>query len=119
MKQIEVGVCVIDSRYRGVIYVVLHNLSDKSVTFNVGDKIAKILFEKISLPVITELLSFNYHTERATDGFGSSGNRFLVCIFSPKKKMIEQDFDVCHQLANEYFYFWVEAKKFVNKLFIL
>ena len=46
MRQVEVGAGVVDSGYRDVVYIVLHNLSDKSVTFNVGDKIAQILFEK-------------------------------------------------------------------------
>ena len=74
MKQIEVGTDVIDSGYRGVIYVVLHNLSDKSVTFNVEDKMAQILLKKIYLPVITEVLRFKEHPECDTCGFGRTGN---------------------------------------------
>ena len=74
VRQIEVGAAIIDSGYRVVVYVVLHNLPDKSVTFNVGDKIAQIFFEKISLPVITEVLNFNDHPKGGTRGFATTGN---------------------------------------------
>ena len=52
IKSIEVGAGVVDSGYQEIIYVVLHNLSREPVTFDVGDKIAQILFEKVSLPVL-------------------------------------------------------------------
>ena len=74
MRQIEAGAGVFDSGYRGVIYVVLHNHSDKDFEINVGDGIAQIVFEKISIPVLTKILSFSDHTERRVRGFGSSRN---------------------------------------------
>ena len=73
MKQIEVGAGVIDSGYRGVIWVVLHNHSDKDVNVNVGDRIDQIVFEKISLLVLIEVLDFTDQTERGSKGFGSTG----------------------------------------------
>ena len=72
MKQTEAGAGVIDSGYRRIIYVVLQNLSDKAVTFNVGDKIAQLLFENISLPVLVEVVDFGDTTGRDPFGFGST-----------------------------------------------
>ena len=74
MKQIEVGSGTIDSGYRGIVYVVLHYLSDKTVTFNEGDKIAQILFQKVSLLVLIEVRDFDDCTERDTRGFESTEN---------------------------------------------
>ena len=73
MKQTEAGAGVIDSGYKGIIYVVLQNPSDKAVTYNVGDKIAQLLFEKISLPVLVEVVDFDDTTGRGPFGFGSTG----------------------------------------------
>ena len=50
IKQIEARAGVMDSGYTRVIFVVLHNHSDKDYEMNVGDRIAQIIFEKISLP---------------------------------------------------------------------
>ena len=72
MRQIHGHAGVIDSGYRGIIYVVLHNLSEKPVTFNVGDKIAQLLFGKISLPVLAKVFDFENNTESGSDGFGST-----------------------------------------------
>ena len=73
MLQIEVGAGVIDASYRGIIWVVLHNHSDKEFRINVADRIAQIVFEMISLPVLTEALHFGDITECKTNGFGSTG----------------------------------------------
>ena len=64
MRHIEAGAGIIDSEYRGVIYVILHNHLDKDFEINVGDRIAQIVFEKISFPVLTKILSFSDDTER-------------------------------------------------------
>ena len=73
MKRIEVGAGVIDSGFRCVIYVVLHNHSEKEYTVDVGDIIAQIIFEKIYLPIFTEALDFTDLTEREPHGFGNIG----------------------------------------------
>ena len=69
-RSIEVRAGVVDSGYRGSIYVVLHHLSFEEVTFNV--KIVQIIFEKVSLPILTKVFDFRYQTERGTGGFGST-----------------------------------------------
>ena len=73
IRQIKSGAGVIDSGYRGAIFVVLHNHSDKDYKINVGYRIAQIIFRKISLPMLTETLSTSDHTERRAYGFGSTG----------------------------------------------
>ena len=44
MKQLEVGAGTIGNGYRGMVYIVLHNLAHKFVSFNVGDKLLKSYF---------------------------------------------------------------------------
>lgn len=63
---------VIDSNYRGEIKVIIQNLSEEVVNFIPGQKVAQILFQKVSSLTITEG-KINDNTERANKGFGSSG----------------------------------------------
>lgn len=80
MRSIDVGKGIVDSGYREIIYVVLHNLLCEEVTFNVGDKIAQILFEKISLLALSEAtkikFEFEDQTKRETVAFGSSDGKY-------------------------------------------
>lgn len=66
------GVGVIDSAYRGEIKVPLHNHSDKRQIIDVGERIAQLVIQPISLctPVEVEELD---ETERGSAGFGSTG----------------------------------------------
>ena len=68
------GVGVIDSAYRGEIKVPLHNHSDKSQIIDVGERIAQLVIQPISLctPVEVEELD---ETDRGVGGFGSSGQK--------------------------------------------
>lgn len=68
------GVGVIDSAYRGEIKVPLHNHSDKRQIIDVGDRIAQLVIQPISLctPVEVEELD---ETDRDVGGFGSSGQK--------------------------------------------
>lgn len=63
---------VIDSEYRGEIIVGIINLSKNEHTFEVGDKIAQILIQKIEHPSIEEVTSLD-ETLRGESGFGSTG----------------------------------------------
>lgn len=63
---------VIDSDYRGVIIVALHNDTDKCQTIHDGDRIAQMVimpYLGIQLHEVEELND----TERGTGGFGSTG----------------------------------------------
>ena len=68
------GVGVIDSAYRGEIKVPLHNHCDKIQIIDVGDRIAQLVIQPISLctPVEVEELD---ETDRGVGGFGSSGQK--------------------------------------------
>lgn len=68
------GVGVIDSAYRGEIKVPLHNHSDKRQIIDVGERIAQLVIQPISLctPVEVEELD---ETDRGVGGFGSSGQK--------------------------------------------
>lgn len=68
------AVGVIDSDFRGEIKVPLHNHSDTNKVIDVGDRIAQLVIQPISLcaPVEVEELD---ETDRGVGGFGSSGQK--------------------------------------------
>ena len=73
-KGINILAGVIDSGYRGEIQVALLNTDTKDpVTIEIGDRIAQILIQPISLfdMVVVESLT---DTDRGDGGFGSSGS---------------------------------------------
>jgi len=72
-KKLDVGACVIDSKYRGICHIHLFNNSNKSISFIKGDKIAQGIIVPIwdGQPNKVDYISVN--TERSTGGFGSSG----------------------------------------------
>lgn len=63
---------IVDSDYRGEVKVALHNYSDKNQVIDVGERIAQLVIQPISLctPVEVEELD---ETERGSAGFGSTG----------------------------------------------
>ncbi len=63
---------VIDAGYRGEILVGMVNLGDTAHTFQIGDKIAQMLIQKIEHPAIEEVPVLN-ETVRGENGFGSTG----------------------------------------------
>lgn len=72
LHKVEVVAGVIDPDYRGEIFVNLFNHSKNDFIINIGDRIAQIICEKISIPKLEEV----YHmpeTTRGSGGFGSSG----------------------------------------------
>jgi dUTP diphosphatase len=71
---IDVGAGVVDSDYMGPVGVVLFNLSpDTPFKVNVGDRVAQLILERISVPTITVVSEFQYSTKRGEGGFGSTG----------------------------------------------
>jgi dUTP pyrophosphatase len=63
---------VIDSNYRGELFVVLHNSTDKTFILKQGDRIAQLVIMPILLPTPIEVEELT-NTERGINGFGSSG----------------------------------------------
>lgn len=68
------GVGVIDSAYRGEIKVPLHNHSDKRQIIDVGERIAQLVIQPISLCTPVEVKELD-ETDRGVGGFGSSGQK--------------------------------------------
>ena len=76
-KGIDTLAGVIDADYRGEVGVCLVNHGAKEVSFSKGDKIAQIILERISTPLVVEVERKEDlgRTERGTGGFGSTGER--------------------------------------------
>ena len=69
---------VIDSGYRGEIKVCLINLDTSTpITIGRGDRIAQLLVQRVELPELVEVTSFDEaglaDTTRGDGGYGSSG----------------------------------------------
>ena len=66
------AVGVVDSDYRGELYVPLHNISTESFLAEHGMRIAQLVVTPVLFPEtkLTEMLD---ETDRGTNGFGSSG----------------------------------------------
>ena len=71
-KFIHVGARVIDSDYIGEISVILFNFGEKYFIVKMGDKNAKLIFEKIKTPTIKETDELE-GTGRGDSGGGSTG----------------------------------------------
>jgi dUTP pyrophosphatase len=63
---------VIDCDYRGEIQIIVKNLSDDIINITNGQKIAQMLIQKITYPIISEEIIDN-STTRGVNGFGSTG----------------------------------------------
>jgi len=72
---IDVLAGVVDSNYKGIIQVILFNHSSTPFVVNPGDRIAQLIFERITTPQLQEVLSESElsQTSRGVQGFGSTG----------------------------------------------
>jgi len=69
---IDTGAGVIDADYRGVVFVLLFNHSEKDFTVEPGDRVAQLIIEKIQTPDVLEVQDLE-ETLRGAGGFGSTG----------------------------------------------
>ena len=72
-SMITTGAGVIDADYRGIVFVLLFNHSDKDLEVKKGDRIAQLILEKIETPEIEQVDSLD-ETTRGSQGFGSTEN---------------------------------------------
>lgn len=73
-KHTDIGAGVIDSDYRGNVGVVIFNHSNDDIQIEQGDRIAQLIIEKISLPIVEDVEDGELElTERGEGGFGSTG----------------------------------------------
>jgi dUTP pyrophosphatase len=77
-KQLFVNAGVIDEDYRGEVKIVFYNPTQYIVSINKGERVAQLIIEKISYPIILEVDDLdktdNLPSERGERGFGSTGN---------------------------------------------
>lgn len=69
---IKVIAGVIDSTYRGEIFIAVANLRDKDYLFEKGDKVAQMIIQKKETVDFEEVDELS-ETKRGSDGFGSTG----------------------------------------------
>ena len=70
---IHIGAGTVDYGYRGIIKVVVFNLSQHDYAIVEGHRIAQLICEKICIPTPMVVDSIDSDTQRGTSGFGSSG----------------------------------------------
>ena len=63
---------VVDAGYRGEVLVGLVNLSTTRYVVRAGDKVAQMLIQKVTQPVLEEVDALD-STDRGNCGFGSTG----------------------------------------------
>jgi dUTP pyrophosphatase len=72
-KHTDIGAGVIDADYRGNIGVVIFNHSDEDINVSHGDRVAQLIIEQISTPVVEDVEGELDDTDRGEGGFGSTG----------------------------------------------
>ena len=65
---------IIDSDYQGEIMIMLKNVNHHEIALRHGERIAQLVFVKISSPTFLKVEEFSDETERGKGGFGSTGN---------------------------------------------
>lgn len=64
----------VDAGYHGEVKVILYNASpDENFIYAAGDRIAQLIIQKVELPEIIPVDSFEEKTDRGEGGFGSTG----------------------------------------------
>lgn len=71
-NSIDVGAGVIDQDYRGNVGVILFNFADADFEVKKGDRVAQLICERITYPVVEEAKTLS-DTTRGEGGFGSTG----------------------------------------------
>ncbi|AGE56352.1 dUTP pyrophosphatase [Paramecium bursaria Chlorella virus NE-JV-1] len=73
-KKYGIGVLTgtIDSDYRGEVFVLLFNTSERDFIINKGDRVAQLILSKIETPDVAEIIDIG-ETDRGEGGFGSTG----------------------------------------------
>jgi dUTP pyrophosphatase len=69
---LNIGAGVIDSDYRGTVGVIIFNHGSADFVVGVGDRIAQLIIERISIPQIKVVSSLD-DSSRGAGGFGSTG----------------------------------------------
>ena len=73
---IDIGAGVIDPDYTGPLGIVMVNNGTLPFDVKVGDRVAQLLLERVSVPAVEEVQELEA-TERGAKGFGSTGSAAL------------------------------------------
>ena len=65
---------VIDVDYRGIVFVLLFNHSDKDLKVEKGDQVTQLILKKIATPKVEQVNDLD-KTTRENQGFGSTDER--------------------------------------------
>jgi len=82
----DVGAGVVDADYRGPVGVVLFNFGKEDFQVNIGDRVAQLILEQVSMVNAKEVEELDV-TERGEGGFGSTGLSVSTSDGSPAKKL--------------------------------
>ena len=83
---IDCGAGVVDADYRGNVGVVLFNFGQTDFEVNIGDRIAQLILEQISMVPAVQVEELT-ETERGVGGFGSTGVSKALEGGEPEKKV--------------------------------
>ena len=84
-KMIDCGAGVVDADYRGNVGVVLFNFGTEDFHVEIGDRIAQLILEQISMVPAIQVEELT-ETERGVGGFGSTGiQNFRVTGMKPTR----------------------------------
>ena len=78
LKPVCLGGGVIDSDFRGDIYIILTNFSQRTIEIETGDRIAQLIFLEKEEVDFVEMEEFEDKTFRDTKGFESTGMKSSV-----------------------------------------
>lgn len=63
---------VIDAGYRGEVHIILRNVTNETIGFERGERIAQLMILPVLTPAVVEAETLD-ETARGTKGFGSTG----------------------------------------------
>ena len=74
-NKLDVGACVVDAGYRGIVHAHLINNSDNVVSIKKGEKISQFLIVPVWQGNCIEVANITNDTTRGSGGFGSTGTK--------------------------------------------
>lgn len=64
---------IVDTGFRGPLFVMIRNMQSPSLRIKAGERVAQLLFHRTQPVWLMEVAEVNTATERAINGFGSTG----------------------------------------------
>jgi len=90
-NSIDTKAGVIDPDYTGSLKIILHNYGDKAYNVAKGDRIAQLIIEKYTDPIVQCNMHSNRETHRNDNGFGSTGIKSSVNVTTTSEVETDED----------------------------